>query len=195
MADAVDLFMRHWNQVRPDADVSPMAIIGRMQRVSRLFEQELKQFFAQYDIENWEFDVLATLRRSGGEEGLTAGALIKVAMVTSGAITNRIDRLVARGWVERTPCPQDRRAVRIRLTPEGRELTDRLLPAHLDNEQRILRALDQPARDQLVILLRTLAESLGDGIPTESLGGGTSAESPGSDKSTKPRSGDVPEQN
>ncbi|MFG1790889.1 MarR family winged helix-turn-helix transcriptional regulator [Nocardia sp. NPDC049149] len=165
MADAVDLFTQHWNRERPDVDVSPMAVIGRVQRLSRLFEQELKQFFSQFGMEFWEFDVLATLRRSGGDEGLTAGALIKVAMVTSGAITNRIDRLVAKNWVERLPCPEDRRVIRVRLTPEGRKTIDDILPKHMDNEQRILAVLDLPAREQLAGLLRTLAESLGDGVP------------------------------
>ncbi|MEV0296592.1 MarR family transcriptional regulator [Nocardia sp. NPDC050710] len=166
MSDAVDLFTAHWNQVRPDVDVSPMATIGRISRLSRLIEQDLKRFFAGFGMEFWEFDVLATLRRSGGTDGLTAGALIKVAMVTSGAITNRIDRLAAKGWVERTPCPEDRRAIRVRLTPEGLTLIDDLLPRHMANEQRMLAALGAEDRGHLATLLRTLAESMGD-IPGE----------------------------
>lgn len=165
MADAVDLFTQHWNRERPEVDVSPMAVIGRIQRLSRLFEQELKQFFGQFGMEFWEFDVLATLRRSGGDEGLTAGALIKVAMVTSGAITNRIDRLVAKEWVERMPCATDRRVIRVRLTPAGRQMIDDVLPKHMENEQRLLAALNLESREQLAGLLRTLAESLGDGVP------------------------------
>ncbi|CAM3939385.1 MarR family transcriptional regulator [Nocardia ninae] len=163
--DAVDLFTQHWNRERPDVDVSPMAVIGRIQRLSRLFEQDLKRFFSDFGMEFWEFDVLATLRRSGSETGLTAGALIKVAMVTSGAITNRIDRLVAKGWIERQPCPEDRRVIRVRLTPEGRKVIDDVLPKHMENEQRLLASLDLDSREQLAGLLRTLAESLGDGAP------------------------------
>lgn len=165
MSDAVDLFTQHWNRERPDVDVSPMAVFGRIQRVSRLIEQDLKKFFAQFDMEFWEFDVLATLRRSGGADGLTAGALIQVAMVTSGAITNRIDRLVAKGWVERKPCPEDRRAIRVRLTAEGRKVIDDLLPKHMENEQRMLAALGGEDREQLADLLRTLAVSFGDVPP------------------------------
>ncbi|WP_433660916.1 MarR family winged helix-turn-helix transcriptional regulator [Nocardia sp. CA-128927] len=165
MADAVDLFTQHWNRERPEVDVSPMAVIGRIQRLSRLFEQELKRFFSGFGMEFWEFDVLATLRRSGGDDGLTAGALIKVAMVTSGAITNRIDRLVAKDWVERLPCPEDRRVIRVRLTPAGRQMIDDVLPKHMENEQRLLASLNLESRDQLAGLLRTLAESLGDGVP------------------------------
>lgn len=165
MADAVDLFIQHWNQQRPEVDVSPMAVIGRVQRLSRLFEQELKHFFHEFGIEFWEFDVLATLRRSGGDAGLTAGALLKVAMVTSGAITNRIDRLVAKDLVERMPCPEDRRVIRVRLTAAGRQMIDDVLPKHMENEQRILAALNMESREQLAGLLRTLTESLGDGVP------------------------------
>lgn len=162
MADAIDLFTEHWNRERPDVDVAPMAVIGRIQRLSRLLEQELKKFFAGHGLELWEFDMLATLRRSGGTKGLTAGALNQVAMLTSGAITNRIDRLAAKGLVERAPCPEDRRAILVRLTEPGRTLVDELLPLHMANEQRLLTTLDQQDRGQLGDLLRTLAESLGD---------------------------------
>ncbi|MGW4768794.1 MarR family winged helix-turn-helix transcriptional regulator [Nocardia sp. NPDC004278] len=162
MADAIDLFTAHWNRERPDVDVSPMAVIGRIQRLSRLLEQELKKFFAGHGLEFWEFDMLATLRRSGGAKGLTAGALNQVAMLTSGAITNRIDRLAAKGLVERIPCVEDRRAILVQLTPTGRTLIDELLPLHMANEQRLLAVLDQQNRDQLADQLRTLAESLGD---------------------------------
>ncbi|MCP2276858.1 DNA-binding transcriptional regulator, MarR family [Nocardia amikacinitolerans] len=162
MGDAVDLITEAWHRERPDVDVSPMHIIGRITRLSRVLEQDLKRFFAGHGLEFWEFDVLATLRRSGGTEGLTAGALNRAAMVTSGAITNRIDRLAAKGLVERMPCPEDRRSVRVRLTVEGRKLVDELLPLHVANEQRLLDALDTQDRDQLAALLRRLAESLGD---------------------------------
>ncbi|MFI9511475.1 MarR family winged helix-turn-helix transcriptional regulator [Nocardia sp. NPDC052566] len=165
MSDAVDLFTEQWNRERPDVDVSPMATIGRIQRLSRLIDQDLKQFFAGFGMEFWEFDVLATLRRSGVEDGLTAGALIQIAMVTSGAITNRIDRLVAKDLVERAPCPEDRRAIRVRLTPKGRALIDDVLPKHMENEQRLLAALDPATRTQLAETLRTLTESLGDTPP------------------------------
>lgn len=162
MRDAVDLITEHWNIERPDVDVSPMAVIGRITRLSRVLEQELKRFFAGHDLEFWEFDVLATLRRSGGDTGLTAGALNRAAMVTSGAITNRIDRLAAKNLVRRAPSPDDRRSVFVQLTDEGRALVDRLLPLHVANEERLLAALGTADRDQLADLLRTLAVSLED---------------------------------
>lgn len=162
MGDAVDLITAAWRRERPDVDVSPMEVIGRLTRLSRLVEREQREFFGAHGLERWEFDVLATLRRSGGETGLTAGDLNRAAMVTSGAITNRIDRLAARDLVQRTPDPDDRRSIRVQLTPTGRALVDDLLSGHMANEERILAALSPADREQLVALLRTLSESLGD---------------------------------
>lgn len=162
MSDAVDEVVAAWGRVRPDLDVWPTHIVGRLKRVSRVVEREMKEFFARYDLEDWEFDVLTTLRRSGGTAGLTAGALIKATMVTSGAITNRIDRMAAKGLVLRAADPKDRRTVRIRLTDEGGELIDRLMPLHVDNQIRILSGMDRENLDHLGTLLRELAESLGD---------------------------------
>ncbi|NUR57414.1 MAG: MarR family transcriptional regulator [Catenulispora sp.] len=161
-ADAVDAIIAAWGRERPELDARPMGIMGRISRVSRLLDKELKDFFAGHGLEFWEFDVLATLRRSGPPYELSAGALLKTAMVTSGAITNRVDRMQAKGLLERVPAPEDRRSVRIRLTARGRELVDRLLPLHLANEERLLAALPQDDREALAALLRALATGLGD---------------------------------
>lgn len=162
MGDAVDLITAAWARERPDVDTDPMAVVGRLTRLGRILDRELQKFFAAHGLEHWEFDVLATLRRSGSEQGLTAGQLNRAAMITSGAITNRVDRLTAKGLVQRTPDPDDRRSVRVQLTPAGRDRVDDLLAAHMDNEERLLAALSPEDRSQLVGLLRTLSESLGD---------------------------------
>ncbi|MGV9414292.1 MarR family winged helix-turn-helix transcriptional regulator [Nocardia sp. NPDC003693] len=162
MPDAVDLITDSWREVRPDVDVSPMQVFGRLTRLSRILDQEFRTFFATHGMEFWEFDVLATLRRAGSDTGLTAGALNRAAMVTSGAITNRIDRMAAKGLVERLPDAVDRRAIRVHLTPKGVALVDELLPLHVANEARLLAELVPTDRDQLAALLRTLAESWGD---------------------------------
>ncbi|MEU8895097.1 MarR family transcriptional regulator [Nocardia sp. NPDC048505] len=162
MSDAIDLITEHWNRERPDVDVAPMAVIGRISRLAQILEGELKKFFNGHGLEFWEFDVLATLRRSGGEKGLTAGALNAAAMRTSGAITNRVDRLTTKGLVRRAADPSDRRCIRVQLTPAGRALVDELLPLHMANEARLLAELGADDRDQLVRLLRGLAETLGD---------------------------------
>lgn len=162
MGDAVDLILAQWRRERPDLDVWPMGIIGRVSRLSRLFDRELKDFFAEHGLELWEFDVLATLRRSGHPFELTAGALNRALMVTSGAITNRIDRMAAKGLVERIPDAEDRRSVRVRLTELGLAKVEELVGLHVANEVRLLAALGTEQRDQLAAMLRTLLESLGD---------------------------------
>ncbi|MET8429700.1 MarR family transcriptional regulator [Nocardia sp. NPDC004860] len=162
MTDAVDQITAAWRQQRPDVDTSPMEIFGRLARLGRIVDRELSDFFRTHGLERWEFDVLATLRRSGNESGLSAGALNKAAMITSGAITNRIDRLTAKGWVERIPDPRDRRAIQVHLTDSGRALIDRILPLHMDNERRLLADLSPTDRETLIPLLRKFAESLGD---------------------------------
>jgi DNA-binding MarR family transcriptional regulator len=162
MADAVDAILAQWARERPDVDVSAMGVVGRISRAQLLLGRELKGFFAERGLESWEFDVLATLRRHGAPYELTAGALLKAAMVTSGAITNRIDRMEAKGLVERVRDAGDRRSVRIRLTPRGLETVDELVALHAANEARLLAALDPAERERLAGALRALLESLGD---------------------------------
>jgi DNA-binding MarR family transcriptional regulator len=162
MADAVDAITAQWNRERPDLDVWPMGIVGRINRLSRLLDKELKDFFAGHGLEFFEFDVMATLRRSGAPFELSAGDLLKAAMVTSGAITNRIDRMEAKGLVERVRDDRDRRSVRIRLTPAGLALIDDLVGRHIANEARLLAGLAPADREALVPLLRAMLESFGD---------------------------------
>ncbi|RDI61688.1 MarR family winged helix-turn-helix transcriptional regulator [Nocardia pseudobrasiliensis] len=162
MSDAVDQVVAAWAKVDPDLDVWPTHVIGRLKRLARLLERQMKEFFAPHGLEYWEFDVLSTLRRSGGPHGLTAGALIKATMVTSGAITNRIDRMAAKGLVQREADPADRRTIRIRLTDRGRALIDEIMPLHVANQARVLGGMNRPDLDQLIVLLRELSESLGD---------------------------------
>ncbi|MFG2089499.1 MULTISPECIES: MarR family winged helix-turn-helix transcriptional regulator [unclassified Spirillospora] len=162
MADAVDAILAQWARERPDMDASPMGVVGRISRAQQLLGRELKEFFAERGLETWEFDVLATLRRHGAPYELTAGALLKAAMVTSGAITNRIDRLETKGLVERVRDAGDRRSVRIRLTSRGLAVVDEMVGLHAANEERLLAALGPAERERLAGALRTLLESLGD---------------------------------
>lgn len=160
--DAVDLVVEQWAHARPDLDASPMGVLGRLSRVTRIAELELKSLFAEFGLERGEFDVLATLRRAGSPGGMTAGRLARASMVTSGAVTNRLDRLVAKGHVTRDVDPANRRTVVVALTPAGRKLIDRAVAAHLDNERRILAGLDEHQQADLAATLRTLLLSLGD---------------------------------
>ncbi|MFF5443688.1 MarR family winged helix-turn-helix transcriptional regulator [Streptomyces sp. NPDC012888] len=164
MSDAIDAIVGQWTAERPDLaeELWPVQLVGRIQRLNRIVERELKSFLAEHELEISEFDVLTSLRRSGPPYELTAGAFLRTAMVTSGAITNRVDRMEAKGLVERVRDAGDRRQVRIRLTPHGHELTDRLIVAHFDNLARLLSALPREDAAATGDALRTLLESLGD---------------------------------
>jgi DNA-binding MarR family transcriptional regulator len=162
VTDHVDRVLEQWGSQRPDLDVSPMAVIGRLSRLSRLIEAELRRTFSAHGLDPASFDVLATLRRSGPTHRLTPAQLMRAAMVTSGAITQRLDRLEARGLVIRTPSELDGRAVNVVLTDNGRALIDQALPDHVDTENRLLGALTRTDRDALADALRHLLESLGD---------------------------------
>jgi DNA-binding MarR family transcriptional regulator len=159
--DAVDRIAGQWNAVRPDVDISPVGIVGRVSRLSRLVDRRLAANFARFGIESWMYDVLATLRRSGEPYELTAGDLVRQSMVTTGAITNRIDRLEARGLVERART-DDRRKVIVRLTPKGRDLVDEVVGDHLATEQEILAGLSPRQQRELAQLLRLTLLHLGD---------------------------------
>lgn len=139
-----------------------MAVLGRLSRLQQLVSTEQKRTFAAHGLDAPSFDVLATLRRSDPPHLLTPAELMRSAMVTSGAITQRLDRLEGRGLVTRAPSESDGRSVVVGLTDEGRALIDRALPDHLATEERLLGALTRPERDALAGALRGLLESLGD---------------------------------
>jgi DNA-binding MarR family transcriptional regulator len=160
--DHLDFVLAQWARERPDLDVSAMGVIGRLSRLSPLMGAELTKAFAAHGLDRPSFDVLATLRRSGPPFSLTPAELMRSSMVTSGAITQRLDRLEARGWVTRRPSESDGRGVNVALTDEGLALIDAALPDHVQNEERILAVLSREQRDQLADILRTLLESLGD---------------------------------
>ena len=162
VADHVDRVLEQWATQRPDLDVSPMAVIGRLKRLSQLIGAELGRTFSAHGLDAASFDVLATLLRSGPPHRLTPADLMRAAMVTSGAITQRLDRLQARGLVTRTPSQFDGRVVHVALTDDGRALIDDALPDHVDTENRLLAALTRTQRDALAETLRSLLEFLGD---------------------------------
>ncbi|KNX38552.1 MarR family winged helix-turn-helix transcriptional regulator [Luteipulveratus halotolerans] len=160
--DAVDEILDQWRTARPDLDASPMGVLGRLSRATRIAERQQQVLFSEHGLQQSEFDLLATLRRAGGPRGMTAGALADAAMKTSGAITNRIDRLVAKDFVTRDVDPASRRTVLVALTPKGRRLIDRAVAEHIENERDILAGLSLRQQDQLAGLLRTLLVSLDD---------------------------------
>ncbi|WP_308250380.1 MarR family winged helix-turn-helix transcriptional regulator [Sphaerisporangium fuscum] len=162
MEDAIDMLMAQWRRERPDLDFWPVGIVGRVTRLSTILQKEFREFFARHGLEKGEWDVITLLRRSGSPYELTAGALQKETMVTSGAITNRIDRMEAKELVERIRDTADRRSVIVRLTRRGVEVCDEVIALHMANEARMLAALDETDRDQLVGLLRRVMVGIGD---------------------------------
>ncbi|MBZ9796517.1 MarR family winged helix-turn-helix transcriptional regulator [Mesorhizobium sp. ES1-4] len=153
--------IEQWQRERPDLDVSPMAVIGRLNEVASLIARErLAPLFARFGLQAGEFDVLATLRRSGSPYALTPTALYEATMVTSGAMTNRLDRLEASGLIQRAPHPNDRRGIVVRLTEKGLALIDEAVTAHVANEHQILSGLTQTEKETLSRLLEKLIGSV-----------------------------------
>lgn len=165
--DHVDFIVEQWATERPDLDSSPLHVIGRISRIAMQIDEMLRPVFAKYGLGDGDFDVLATLRRSGGECEMTAGELGAQAMVTSGAITKRVDRLIGAGLVERRVSESDARGRQIRLTARGRALMDEAYPEHLNNELRLLAGLTVAERQQLAGLLRKTAESMDSAGPPD----------------------------
>jgi DNA-binding MarR family transcriptional regulator len=161
--DAVDGIVAQWAAIRPDIDSSPIEVIGRVSRLSRLIDRRLSENFNRFDLEDWMYDVLATLRRAGEPYELHAGDLMRQSMVTTGAITNRIDRLEQRGLVARA-ASADRRKVIVRLTKKGFDTVEKVVVAHMATEKEILASLSDRERHDLARLLRSTLLHLGDAI-------------------------------
>lgn len=156
MRDEVDDLSEAWARERPDLDLAPVAVFSRLGRLSRHLDLARRDAFTSHGIEAWEFDVLAALRRAGAPYELSPGRLLRETLVTSGTMTNRVDRLTARGFVERYPDPEDRRGVLVRLTPEGKKAVDGAFEALLAAEAGFLAELTDPQQKELADLLRTL---------------------------------------
>lgn len=140
-ADAVDSILEQWQRERPDLDLAPMGTIGRLKRCAALVQRQLDGMFAEFGMTAWEFDVLATLRRAGHPFRLAPTTLFSSLMITSGTMTHRLQRLEASGLVDRVPNRDDARSLLVQLTPAGRDLIDRAVTAHVENERRILSSL------------------------------------------------------
>ncbi len=163
MKDAVDKIGAQWATVRPDLDTSPIEVIGRVSRLSRLIDKQLRENFQLHGLDqNWMYDVLATLRRRGEPFELTAGDLVRETMVTTGAVTNRIDRLEEQGLIERVANPADRRQVLVHLTAAGLKLTDEVADAHYSFEEQLISVLDPSQRAAVAEALRSVLIDLGD---------------------------------
>ncbi|WP_144638244.1 MarR family winged helix-turn-helix transcriptional regulator [Bordetella genomosp. 13] len=154
--DHVDFVLAQWQRERPDLDVSPMAVLGRVFRLNTLAMRDVDRAFRQHGIQQGEFDLLATLYRAGAPYALSPQRLIEALLLSSGAMTNRLDRLEQAGLVARRPNPDDRRGVIVSLTPQGRNTVRRALDDYLGQLDGLLAPLSATDRNRLAGLLRRL---------------------------------------
>lgn len=160
--DHVDHILEQWARERPDLDLAPMSVIARMSRLSRILERRIAEVLAGYGLNESQFGVLTALRRAGPPFCLSPTALYNSLLISSGAMTNRLERLTAMGLVRRIPDPRDRRSVLVALTTKGVKLIDEVIEAHLRNEERLLASLSPSERRTLAGLLRKLLAEFED---------------------------------
>ncbi|MGD8170664.1 MarR family winged helix-turn-helix transcriptional regulator [Vibrio sp. TRT 21S02] len=152
--DAIEKVTNQWALEKPELETEPMAIMGRMMRLAKHLEGEVSELHRQYDLKMGEFDVLATLRRSGEPYALTPSELLSSLMLTSGAMTNRLDKLEAKGLIARQHSQEDRRSVTVALTEKGFTLVDSLICEHVAKQQELVRSLNGVQRTELNKLLK-----------------------------------------
>ncbi|MDA4893220.1 MULTISPECIES: MarR family winged helix-turn-helix transcriptional regulator [Microbacterium] len=157
--DEVDRIVAAWDRQRPDLDFSPLEVLSRVDRLSHHLDRARRDVFRRSDLEAWEWDVLSALRRAGAPFQLSPKQLMQQTLVTSGTMTNRIDRLVGRRLVRRESDPGDGRSVLVTLTDDGRVRVDAAITRLVDAEATLLSALSRGDRDRLAALLRKLSLS------------------------------------
>ena len=158
--DEVDRIIADWSSARPDLDLAPLAIFSRLWRVTKHLDRARSHAFERSGLTSWEFDVLAVLRRGGEPFRQSPKVLVQQTMVSSGTMTNRIDRLVERGLVIRLTDPNDGRGVLVEMTPNGLTLVDAAMTRLSDAEERMLGGMPRAERERLQVLLRRLASSI-----------------------------------
>lgn len=159
-SDLIDTLMTQWNRERPDLDPQPMAVVGRILRAAAILERRVNEALKPFGLAMWAFDVLVTLRRHGAPYSMTPGELTESTMLSSGAMTNRIDRLEGLGLVERSPAPNDRRSFQITLTEKGKAAADEAIAARFDEAADAVKGLSNRDQKQLSDLLRKLLNHL-----------------------------------
>jgi len=162
-SDEVDRIVDAWSRERSDLDFSPLQVLSRVGRLARHLERARRTAFAASDLELWEFDVLSALRRAGAPYQLSPKALLQQTLVSSGTMTNRIDRLVGRELVERRTDPNDGRGILVVMSPKGRERVDAAISTLLEAESELLDRLPKADQERLSGLLRKLSLDFDEG--------------------------------
>ncbi|SCB45688.1 MarR family winged helix-turn-helix transcriptional regulator [Rhizobium multihospitium] len=152
--DRIDKILEQWRRERPDLDTTAMGLFGRMRNLTLHLSREMEKTFGRFNLNSANFDMLATLRRSGEPYTLSPGDLMDTMMVSSGTMTNRIDQLEKAGLVARTQNPEDGRSFLISLTPKGFDLIDAAVTAHVETQRRLISTLSEGERKALDRLLR-----------------------------------------
>jgi DNA-binding MarR family transcriptional regulator len=165
--DAVDLILAQWKRERPDLDASPMGVIGRLSRIAQYIDHAIQIELAALGVTPGEFDVLATLRRAGAPYQLNPTTLYQTLMLSSGAMTNRLDRLEQAGYIKRLPDPQDRRGTLVQLTDKGVQFINQAVEAHVRNELRLIADLTIEEREMLSSIFRHWLQSFESPIDRE----------------------------
>jgi DNA-binding MarR family transcriptional regulator len=160
--DAVDAIVAQWREARPDLDTRPMEIYGRVYRIARAMGDRVEKEYARFGIGRGEFDVLATLRRSGEPYRLSPRQLSATLMLTTGGMTGRLDKLERAGLLERAPDPYDRRGLTVTLTDRGFALVDEAVGAGLRMQHEVLEGVGEADLERLADLLRTLLAATGN---------------------------------
>ena len=161
-SDRIDTILEQWSYESPQLDVSALAVTGRVLRIARLLEKQREALLSEYGLAVWSFDMLATLRRQGPPYQLKPTDLYDLLMLSSGAMTNRIDRLEQDGVVVRIRDPDDRRSVSVQLTSKGIELTDRVMPVLFEREKQLLQQFTKTETQTFIKLLRQLLLTLSE---------------------------------
>ncbi|WGD38173.1 MarR family transcriptional regulator [Lysinibacter sp. HNR] len=157
--DEVDRIVDAWTEARPDLDFSPLHVLSRVTRIAKHFNRIRQTAFSRSDLESWEFDVLAALRREGPPFALSPKRLVSATMVSSGTMTNRIDRMAERDLVTRLTDPNDGRGVLVKMTTAGLTRVDAAITRLVDAEESLLAGLSSTEQARLGTLLRKLRNS------------------------------------
>jgi DNA-binding MarR family transcriptional regulator len=171
--DHVEHLLEQWRRERPDIDASPMGIVARISRLARILDRQVEEGYAEFGLNTAQFGVLAALRRAGAPYCLTPTSLYNSLLVSSGAMTNRLERLTAAGYVRRIPDPSDGRSILVALTPKGKRLIDRVVAQHYDLERELLASLSADEQRTLTEILRRLLIEFEDHAPVDGRNGAT----------------------
>ncbi len=163
--DHVDRILNQWKHERPELDVLAMGIFGRLWRINAVASKAIERVHLKFGLTQPEFDVLATLRRSGEPYLMSPTALYTSLLLSSGAMTNRLDKLTTRGLIFREPSPEDRRSIMVGLTKQGLAIIDETIAEHVENEEALLKSLTPEQQQQLADLLRTLLVNISNETP------------------------------